>query len=112
MKTLTIIGAGGWGTALSIALSRNVEHIGLWVYEPDLCQTISITRVNPFYLPDFLIPANVHPTTDLETALCGSEAVLIAVPSDHLRGVLQQMRTWANPEQIFISATKGLETGT
>lgn len=112
MKTLTIIGAGGWGTALSIALSRNVETIKLWVYEPDLCETISRTRINPFYLPGLLIPSNVHPTTDMETAFGGSEAALTAVPSEHLRRVLERMLPFARSEQIFISATKGLEPGT
>ncbi|MBI4463079.1 MAG: NAD(P)-dependent glycerol-3-phosphate dehydrogenase [Acidobacteria bacterium] len=112
MKTLAMIGAGSWGTALSIALSRNVEKIRLWVYEPELCEVISGTRVNPVYLPGFLIPPNVQATTDLETALRGSEAVLITVPSEHLRWVLQKMRPWVSPEQVFISGTKGLETGT
>ena len=109
MKTIAIIGAGGWGTALSIALARNAETIRLWVYEPELYESLCAKRINELYLPGFFVPANVAPTLRLDAALADAELVLTAVPSQHLRTICGQMLPHARPEQIFWSATKGIE---
>jgi glycerol-3-phosphate dehydrogenase (NAD(P)+) len=109
MKSIAIIGAGGWGTALSIALARTVESIHLWVYESELLESLRTKRVNELYLPGFFIPPNVFPTVRLEAAIADAELVLTAVPSQHLRPVCCQMLPHARPEQIFLSATKGIE---
>src|SRR3990172_6342560 len=101
MKRIAIIGAGGWGTALSIVLARNVEEIRLWVYEPDLCARLRKARVNDLYLPGSFLPASVAPTTDLAEAIAGTDVVIIAVPSEYLRGVCQRMAPLVEPEQVF-----------
>ncbi|MBI1955058.1 MAG: NAD(P)-dependent glycerol-3-phosphate dehydrogenase [Acidobacteria bacterium] len=112
VKNAAIIGAGGWGTALAIVLARNVSKIRLWVFEPDLRETLTRMRTNPPYLPGFFLPVNVQPTGDLQEAIADAQVVFTVVPSQHLRSVLEQMSPFANPEQIFISATKGLEERT
>ncbi|MBI3895223.1 MAG: NAD(P)-dependent glycerol-3-phosphate dehydrogenase [Acidobacteria bacterium] len=112
MENIAIIGAGGWGTALAIALSRNVRRIRLWVFDPKLCGILTQMRINPPYLPGFFIPENVEPTGDLQQAVSDAQVVLTVVPSQYLRTVLEQMSPFANSEQIFISATKGLESRT
>ncbi|MBI4463398.1 MAG: NAD(P)-dependent glycerol-3-phosphate dehydrogenase [Acidobacteria bacterium] len=112
MENIAIIGAGGWGTALAIALSRNARRIRLWVFEPELRETLLQMRTNPPYLPGFFIPENVQPTGDLQQAISDAQVVLTVVPSQHLRSVLEQVSPFANPEQIFVSATKGLENRT
>ena len=112
INTLAIIGAGGWGTALSIALARNAETIRLWVYEADLCESLRQTRTNGLYLPGFLIPPNVTPTGEMQAALDGAAVVILAVPSRHMRAVCREMTSCARPGQVFLSAAKGLERGT
>lgn len=112
MNRIAIIGAGGWGTALSIVLGCNVEEIRLWVYEEEICARLRKTRVNDLYLPGCFLPANVAPTTDLCEALAGAEVVITAVPSEFLRGVCERMAPLVKPEQVFVSATKGLENRT
>ena len=112
MNRIAIIGAGGWGTALAIVLARNVEDIRLWVYESDLCTRMQKTRVNDLYLPGSFLPAAVSATHDLCEAISGAEVVIGAVPSEHLRAIAQQIAPLAEPEQIFVSATKGLEKRT
>ena len=112
MKRIAIIGAGGWGTALSIVLARNVEEIRLWVYEPELCARLRKMRVNDLYLPGCFLPASVTPTTDLSEALAGAEVVITAVPSEFVRGVCGRMAPLVGPDQVFVSATKGLENRT
>lgn len=110
MKTIAIIGAGGWGTALSIALARNVETIRLWAYEPELYESLRFRRTNELYLPGFFVPPNVAPCRRLEEATQNAEAVLAAVPSQHLRAVCSEMLPHLRPEQVLVSATKGIET--
>lgn len=112
MKQIAIIGAGGWGTALSIALGRNVEAIRLWVYEPDLCERLSQTRVNDLYLPGVFIPPNVQPTSELPCAVAEAEVVITVVPSQYLRSLCREMAPLVRPDQVFVSATKGLECRT
>jgi len=112
MKRIAIIGAGGWGTALAIVLSRNFEDIRLWVYEPDLCERMRETRVNDLYLAGAFLPPSVTPTHEMCETLADAEVVITAVPSEFLRGVFERIALLARPEQVFVSATKGLENRT
>jgi glycerol-3-phosphate dehydrogenase (NAD(P)+) len=109
MRTIAIIGAGGWGTALSIALAPNTDRVRLWVYEEELCQSLRAKRINELYLPGFFIPPNVSPATALGETVSDADIVLIAVPSQHVRAVCREMLPHARPQQVFWSATKGLE---
>ena len=112
MTELAIVGAGGWGTALAIVLAPRFARVRLWVYEEDLAQRLAATRQNDLYLPGFTLPDNVEPTTDLEAAVRQSAIVLSAVPSHHVRAIYRRMLPHLAPEQVFASATKGLEKGT
>src|SRR5437867_760757 len=112
MQKIAIIGAGAWGTALSIALAGKSREISLWVYEPELCNSLSETRVNTLYLPGFFIPENVIPTNRVETAVRDAEAIFLVVPSPHMRGICRQISSFLQPEQVLLSAAKGLEIGT
>ena len=111
MKQLAIIGAGSWGTALSIVLAPRFERVRLWAFEDGLAGRIASERQNPLFLPAFHIPDNVEPTSDLAVAAAGSDCVLLVVPSQFLRRVLRQLRPHLSASQVFVSATKGIETG-
>ncbi len=110
--SIAIIGAGGWGTALSIAMARTHESVDLWVFEPDVAESIRKERTNPVYLPDVRIPEAVHPSSSLEKVLSGTEIVICAVPSHVCRNVFEQMLPFLTPEMTFVSATKGIENET
>lgn len=112
MKRLAIIGAGSWGTALAIVLGPRFPDIRLWVYEADLAERLSRSRINDVYLPGPEIPAHAQPTCDLATALDGAEIVISAAPSHLVRGLYLRMAPFLNNSMIFVSATKGLENGT
>jgi glycerol-3-phosphate dehydrogenase (NAD(P)+) len=109
---LAIIGAGSWGTALSIVLSPRFETIRLWVHEPDLAERMSVLRKNDIFLPDFELPSNVQVTHCLETALQRAGTVLGVMPSRFARDLYQQMIPFVEPGTHFISGTKGIEKGT
>jgi glycerol-3-phosphate dehydrogenase (NAD(P)+) len=110
MSRIAVIGAGAWGTALSIILGRKgVHQIRLWVREPELNHAIRANRLNERFLPGQPIPESVSPTDNLEDALNGAEIVVSAVPSQHCRQVCDAMLPHLDREIPFVSATKGLE---
>lgn len=112
MQNLTIIGAGSWGTALSIVLAPRFGWIRLWMFEQDLAERVAATRENEVYLPGFQIPTNVEITSDLASALTDTSCVLGVMPSHHARTIYQQMLPYADEDMVFVSATKGLENDT
>jgi glycerol-3-phosphate dehydrogenase (NAD(P)+) len=110
MSEIAIIGAGAWGTALSIVLGRANRHgIRLWTYEQEVCDSIAQRRVNEKFLPGQQIPATVAPSIALAEAIAGAGIVISVMPSQHCRGLFEQMRPLLDPETVVVSATKSLE---
>lgn len=110
MSEIAIIGAGAWGTALSIILGRKESHeIRLWAHEKEVCESITRRRVNEKFLPGQRIPACVTPCNDLAAALEGAAIVVSVMPSQHCRQLFEQMRPHLSAESVIVSATKGLE---
>jgi len=110
MSEIAIIGAGAWGTALSIILGRKATHrIRLWAHEKEVYDTIAQGRVNEKFLPGMPIPACVAPCHDLAEALDSAAIVVSVMPSQHCRQLFVQIRPHLRPETMIVSATKGLE---
>ncbi len=110
MSRIAIIGAGAWGTALSIILGRKESHeIRLWAHEKEVCESISQRRVNEIFLPGQQIPACVMPCDDLAEALKGAVIVVSVMPSQHCRQLFEKMQSHLSAETVIVSATKGLE---
>lgn len=110
MTDIAIIGAGAWGTALSIALGRKRSHrVRLWAHENDVCESISQRRVNEKFLPGQRIPESVTPTNNIAQALNGAAIVVSVMPSQHCRLLFEQMRPHLRAGTMIVSATKGLE---
>ena len=109
--SIAIIGAGSWGTALSIVLAPRFERIRLWAHETDLVERMASTRINDVFLSGFQLPANVEPTSDLAFALDGAGIVLGVMPSRFARRLYSAMLPHLNSEMRIVSATKGLESG-
>lgn len=112
MRNLAIIGAGNWGTALAIVLAPRFERVRLWVYEEELAARMAVTRENDLYFPGFTIPIEVGVTSQLHVALEGADVVVSVMPSHLVRGLYGQMLPFVEESMVFVSATKGLETGT
>ena len=110
MSEIAIVGAGAWGTALSIILGRKETHqVRLWAHEKDVCETITRQRVNERFLPGQTVPDRVVPCNDLAEALQGAAIVVSVMPSQHCRLLFEQMRPHLGPQTMVVSATKGLE---
>ncbi len=113
MSQIAIIGAGAWGTALSIVLGRKQRHrVRLWAYEKEVRESIATHRTNTAFLPEQRIPESVAVTGSLEEALQQAAIVVGAMPSQHCRRLFQEMSPHLDREIFLVSATKGLEQGT
>jgi glycerol-3-phosphate dehydrogenase (NAD(P)+) len=112
MSEIAVIGAGAWGTGIAIVLSRNgTHHVRLWAHEADVCQSIAQQRVNERFLPGRPIPDSVTVTNNLALALDGAQTIVSVMPSQHCRGLFEQMRPLIPQRTLVVSATKGLEEG-
>jgi glycerol-3-phosphate dehydrogenase (NAD(P)+) len=111
MMRITVVGGGAWGTACAIHLARRGAKPLLWLYEPELCETINRTRENSYYLPGAPIPEAIECTYLLEHAVGASDNIILATPSFALRSVLQRAAPYFSGKNILI-LTKGLEIET
>lgn len=111
-KSLAIIGAGSWGTALSIVLSPRFSRVRLWAHESELVDRMTATRENDVFLPRFRLPDNVEPVSDLKLALEASDVVVGVMPSRFARQLYRAMLPHLSADMRFVTATKGLENGT
>ena len=114
MTRIAILGAGGWGTALAIVLSRSRKphEISLWVRNAGLAELIRHDRENKMYLPGSKLPESVQVHSQWEGALSGAQVILGAMPSAHARAVYASALPFAADGASFVSASKGLEPGT
>jgi glycerol-3-phosphate dehydrogenase (NAD(P)+) len=110
-KEAAVIGAGSWGTAFCLLLSRQGIKTRLWVREEEIYQEIKSNRTNNLFLPGFILPPEVLPCLDLAEAIDDAEMTFVAVPSRFCRGVYLRMAKNLRPGQIVVSLTKGLEEG-
>jgi len=107
--TIAMVGAGSWGTALSISLGGAGRRVRLWARRPELAAAMARDRRNPEYLSEFELPDGVTPTGDLGEAVEGAELVVLAVPSQGIRTVCGQMEPHLGDEHMVVSAAKGLD---
>ncbi len=112
MRTVAVLGAGSWGTALAVHLGRLEHDVRLWARDAHLASEMVGRRANPVYLPDVVLPDRVSPTPSLAEALDGTDLVVSAIPSHGTRGTLRAARPHLQRGAIVVSATKGIEEGT
>jgi glycerol-3-phosphate dehydrogenase (NAD(P)+) len=113
MSRIAILGAGAWGTALAVSLARRGGHdLSLWAHSPAHAEELTDTGINARYLPGFVLPVDVRITPKPTHAVLAADIVVCVVPSQHLRGVMAEIAPILTPNQILISASKGIEEKT
>jgi glycerol-3-phosphate dehydrogenase (NAD(P)+) len=107
---VTVIGDGGWGTALALVLCENGHEVRLWSKFPEYAAEVASTRENTKFLPGVAIPREVLVTGDAARALAGSTLSVVAVPTQYIRETLQGVKPYFSVSRV-VSVAKGLEKG-
>jgi glycerol-3-phosphate dehydrogenase (NAD(P)+) len=109
---IAVIGDGGWGTTLAIHLSRKGFTTRLWGAFPEYITLLKSKRENVKFLPGVKIPESVVIAASLEEALKEADLMIMAIPSQHMRGVMTRLKAYDLRDALFVSVTKGIENGT
>ena len=107
---ITVLGSGGWGTALALLLLENGNDVTLWSYAEEESKKLRETRENPL-LPGVKLPEEMQFTTDM-ACVKGCGAIVMATPSFAVRSTAAQLRELADEGTIIISVSKGIEKDT
>ena len=105
----TVLGAGSWGTALAVHLTRIGHDTCLWDRNAERADEMRRTRRNPRHLKDTALPQSLSIDAALESALSGADLVVPVVPSHALRSTLLASRRYVPTHALVACATKGIE---
>lgn len=112
MSSVTLFGAGSWGTSLAVHLARAGRAVTLWARRPGAVEQMVASRTNPSYLPEVRLPAEVTVTANLDMAAEASNLWGLAVPSQHLRAAAEPLRPHYRENVRVVSLAKGIESET
>lgn len=109
-----VVGDGGWGTAMAMALLRAGTDVTLWGVDAEYLADMARTRENTRFLPGVPLPAALRFEPDLARALDGVDAAFVAVPTKHLRSALSRWPADFAGDRAppVVSLAKGVECGT
>ncbi|MCG7584509.1 NAD(P)H-dependent glycerol-3-phosphate dehydrogenase, partial [Photobacterium sp. OFAV2-7] len=110
--TMTVLGAGSYGTSLAISLARNGANVILWGHEPEHMAQLEIDRANEAFLPGVPFPDSLIVSADLEEAVQACQDLLVVVPSHVFGEVLSNVKPYLRDDSRICWATKGLEPDT
>lgn len=112
MEKITVIGAGSWGTALSMVLADNSHEVRIWGNNQEQLDEINQEHTNKHFLPEVVLPESIKAYYSLEEALDGVDTILLVVPTKAIRIVIEQIAAVAKKPLTIIHASKGVEPGT
>ena len=109
---VAILGDGGWGTTLAIHLARKGVNCTVWGAFPEYLAEIQASRENRKFLPGFHIPEKIVFSPDLEACVSKAQLVVLAVPSQYMRGVIRRVSARTAKGRAWLSVSKGIENRT
>ena len=112
MAKVSVIGAGSWGTALALLLSKNGHDVTMWSILEDEIRMLDKEREHKSKLPGVKLPDTMKFTTDLKKAVEGKDFLVLAVPSTFTRGTAKNMCPYVAKGQIIVDVAKGIEEAT
>jgi glycerol-3-phosphate dehydrogenase (NAD(P)+) len=111
-NSISVIGAGAWGTALAHTLAGAGRKVTLYAREPGLAETINAKHENSVYLTGIPLHAAIHATGDLAEAVKGADIVLTVTPAQYFHGLLGKLKPLLRPGLPLVNAAKGIEMST
>lgn len=110
--SMTVLGAGSYGTSLAISLARNGANVVIWGHDPAHMTRLEADRANHEFLPGIEFPESLIVESDLEKAVQASRDLLVVVPSHVFSIVLNNVKPFLREDSRICWATKGLEPET
>ena len=117
-KNILVIGGGSWGSCLSKLLVENGHNVYLWEYNEEVRDVMKTTKTNPNFLKGIKLPDKLNIIDDYGKVLTDEkkygkiDIVLLATPTQFLRGVLKRLKNFLNYNIILVNVAKGLEIST
>ncbi|MEZ5972625.1 MAG: NAD(P)H-dependent glycerol-3-phosphate dehydrogenase [Hyphomonadaceae bacterium] len=108
--TVSVLGAGAWGTALAQVAAAAGREVLIWAREPEVVESINSTHENEVFLPGIKLNPAVRATADLPDA-ARSQLILAVPPAQHMRAVLRAVRPSLSADQPLVLCAKGIERG-
>lgn len=105
---VTMIGSGGWGTAMIVQLAGRHDDLVLYCRREETATKLRSTRENKEYLPGIRIPVHVKITSDPEKAISGADVVILATPSKAIKETVEKLSLYLKKEAVVVCASKGL----
>ena len=112
MSTVTVFGAGAWGSTMAQVLNDAGNDVLLWGRSEDVIAEINSAHTNKKYLGSHELPLSLKATTDLAQAFAHSSIYVLAIPAQQLRTTLQEWKPFFASDSIIVSTLKGIEIST
>ena len=112
MAKAGVLGAGSWGTALSVLLHDNGHQVTIWSIDENEVKMLDEKREHELKLPGVKLADDMVITGDLESAIRGKDFLVLAVPSPFTRSTAQKMEPYVAEGQIIVDVAKGIEEST
>ncbi len=110
---ISVLGDGGWGTALALTAYRNGHDVTVWGAFQENVDLVNAEHVNSRFLPGVTLPEDMPFTADMAQAVDGADLIVLASPSQYLRGTVSKLAPLLDREkQIIVDISKGVEVGT
>lgn len=112
MTKVGVLGAGSWGTALSVLLHNNGHQVTIWSIDENEVKMLEEKREHELKLPGVKLAEDMIITGDLETAVRGKDFLVLAVPSPFTRQTARTMKPYVADGQMIVDVAKGIEEST
>ena len=112
MANVGVLGAGSWGTALSVLLTDNGHQVTVWSIDENEVKMLREKREHELKLPGVKLPDSMVITGDLEQTIADKDFLVLAVPSPFTRSTAKKMAPYVSDGQIIVDVAKGIEEST
>lgn len=112
MSNVGVLGAGSWGTALSVLLHDNGHQVTVWSIDETEVKMLNEKREHLQKLPGVKLADDMVITTDMEMTIRGKDFLVLAVPSVFTRSTAAKMKHFVSEGQIIVDVAKGIEEST
>ena len=112
MAKAGVLGAGRWGTALSVLICDNGHQVTMWSIDENEVKMLNEKREHETKLPGVKLPDQLIVTGDLEDTVKGKDFLVLAVPSPFTRSTAAKMSPCVTDGQIIVDVAKGIEEST